>query len=332
MNFYSENDRGAAAWLRELIKAGQIPDGVVDERSITDVPAADLAGFTGVHLFAGIGGWPYALRLAGWPDGRPVFTGSCPCQPFSAAGLGKGERDERHLWPIMRKLIAERGPSICFGEQVASKAGREWLARVRADLEELGYGVGAADLCAAGIGAPHIRQRLFWVADAGYRECGRADECQSGCRLPGKRHQTAIDAERCGSARGVEHPASVGREPRRAEAGERGAISGCGLGGLGDSDDAGQQGRGLPDGECGGERTSGATGSNAGIGACDFWQRYDLIPCRDGKARRVEPGTFPLAHGVSGRVGLLRGYGNAIVPQLAAQFVAAFLDTEGGGP
>jgi hypothetical protein len=53
---------------------------------------------------------------------------------------------------------------------------------------------------------------------------------------------------------------------------------------------------------------------------------FDLIPCRDGKARRVEPGTFPLAHGVPGRVGLLRGYGNAIVPEVGALFVAAYLE------
>jgi DNA (cytosine-5)-methyltransferase 1 len=58
-------------------------------------------------------------------------------------------------------------------------------------------------------------------------------------------------------------------------------------------------------------------------GAISPWQAFDLIACTDGKARRIEPGTFPLAHGVSGRVGLLRGYGNAIVPWLAAQFVAA---------
>jgi DNA (cytosine-5)-methyltransferase 1 len=53
------------------------------------------------------------------------------------------------------------------------------------------------------------------------------------------------------------------------------------------------------------------------------WAGFDVIQCRDGKARRVESGTFPLADGISGRVGLLRGYGNAIVPQLAAEFINA---------
>ena len=104
--------------------------------------------------------WPYALRLAGWPDDRNVWTGSCPCQPLSSAGQRKGHADERHLWPAFYSLIAECRPAIVFGEQVASKDGREWLAGVRADLEALGYACGAADLCAAGAGAPHIRQRF----------------------------------------------------------------------------------------------------------------------------------------------------------------------------
>jgi DNA (cytosine-5)-methyltransferase 1 len=164
--YYNEHDPGAAAWLRELIKQGHIADGVVDERSIEDVLPSELAGFTQCHFFAGIGGWSYALRLAGWPDDKPVWTGSCPCQPFSVAGKGKGTADERHLWPAFAWLIRQCRPSVVFGEQVASRAGRGWLAGVRTDLEAMGYAVGAADLCAAGVGAPHIRQRLFWVGNA----------------------------------------------------------------------------------------------------------------------------------------------------------------------
>src|SRR6266436_4432752 len=165
--YYNENDAFAAAWLRELIKAGAIAQGEVDERSIEDVLPSDLRGFTQHHFFAGIGGWSLALRLAGWPDDRRVATGSCPCQPFSQAGKRKGVADERHLWPAFNWLISQCGFPIVFGEQVASKDGKVWLAGVRSDLEALGYGVGAADLCAAGVSAPHIRQRLYWVADAG---------------------------------------------------------------------------------------------------------------------------------------------------------------------
>lgn len=154
--YYNEVEPYAAEWLRRLIKAGHIADGVVDERSIEDIHPIELHGFTQCHFFAGIGVWSRALRLAGWPDDRPVWTGSCPCQPFSTAGKGAGFADERHLWPAFHHLIAECRPPVVFGEQVASKDGLAWLDLVRTDLEATGYAAGAADLCAAGIGAPHI--------------------------------------------------------------------------------------------------------------------------------------------------------------------------------
>jgi DNA (cytosine-5)-methyltransferase 1 len=164
MNYYNDNDSFSVKWLKALIAEGLIPKGDVDDRSITEIKPNELDGYTQCHFFAGIGGWPYALRLSGWPEDRPVWTGSCPCQPFSVAGQGKGIKDERHLWPAFRWLIAQKRPATIFGEQVASSDGREWLSGVRLDLETMGYEVGAADLCAAGVGAPHIRQRLFWVA------------------------------------------------------------------------------------------------------------------------------------------------------------------------
>jgi DNA (cytosine-5)-methyltransferase 1 len=166
VHYYNELDPYAADWLENLIAFGVLPPGEVDRRSIADVKPNDLKGYTQCHFFAGIGGWSRALQLAGWPQDRSVWTGSCPCQPFSNAGKRKGTADARHLWPEFNRLIAECRPATVFGEQVASKDGREWLAGVRTDLEALGYAVGAADLCAAGVGAPHIRQRLYWVADA----------------------------------------------------------------------------------------------------------------------------------------------------------------------
>ena len=177
--YYNEYDPKAAAWLRELIKQGHIADGVVDERSIEDVTPTELLGFTQCHFFAGIGVWSYALRRAGWTDDRPVWTGSCPCQPFSAAGKGAGFADERHLWPAFHHLISQCQPAIVLGEQVASKDGLGWLDLVLSDLEATGYAGGAVDLCAAGIGAPHIRQRLWWVGtrladttnNAGIKRC-----------------------------------------------------------------------------------------------------------------------------------------------------------------
>lgn len=177
--FYNENDPFAAQWLRNLIAAGHIAPGVVDERSIEDVTPDDLRGFTQCHFFAGVGVWSLALRRAGWPDDKPVWTGSCPCQPFSAAGKGNGFADERHLWPAFFHLISECKPGVIFGEQVASKDGLGWLDLVQTDLEATNYAVGAVDLCAAGFGAPHIRQRLFWVGNANNQGMEGMRGCES---------------------------------------------------------------------------------------------------------------------------------------------------------
>jgi site-specific DNA-cytosine methylase len=172
--YYNEHDPFAAAWLRELIKEGHIAPGIVDKRDIQDVKPDELRPYTQVHLFAGIGGWSYALRLAGWPDDRPVWTGSCPCQPFSAAGKRQGTSDKRHLWPDMFRLVRECKPDVVFGEQVDAAVRLGWLDGVFTDLEGEGYACGSAVLGAHSVGAPHIRQRLWWVADAesvGHERC-----------------------------------------------------------------------------------------------------------------------------------------------------------------
>jgi len=338
VNYYNEIDPAAAEWLRELVLAGLIAPGEVDDRSIEDVVPADLAGFRQCHFFAGIGGWSYALRLAGWPDDRPVWTGSCPCQPFSQAGAGKGADDERHLWPAFRWLIDQCRPAVVFGEQVASKAGRGWLTGVRSDLERMGYGVGAADLCAAGLGSPHIRQRLWWVGHTKRRRCeggnihGPTTEItwprrgangsgvgharhSARCSVYGvERDEHDSGAWKSSESGGLGYSESGGRRKRRNAALARGrghADSADKNGGLADSDEQGPQGRGvLPErpGQCA-----------AWASSLDNW-----IPCADGKARRIEPGIKPLVDGLPGRVGLLRGYGNAIVPQVAAAFIGAF--------
>jgi len=161
--YYNEIDPYAAQWLRNLIAAGHIAPGDVDERSIEDVYPDDLKPYTQCHFFAGVDVWSYALRRAGWPDDEPVWTGSCPCQPFSAAGAGAGFDDKRHLWPHFHWLISERQPSVVFGEQVASKDADPWLDLVQADVEAMDYAFGAVAFPSAGIGAPHIRDRTYFL-------------------------------------------------------------------------------------------------------------------------------------------------------------------------
>jgi DNA (cytosine-5)-methyltransferase 1 len=285
MNYYNEFDPYAAQWLRNLIDAGHLPKGEVDTRSIKDVKASELTGYTQCHFFAGLGGWSHALRLARWPEDRPVWTGSCPCQPFSAAGKGAGAADERHLWPVWFNLIRECRPDVIFGEQVEAAINHGWLDLVQADLEGEGYACGAVGLPAGGVGAPHIRQRLYFVANTfGSNE-------QQWSKNVGKTQFTggsSIDSE------------------------------------LADNIDAGSQGRVRGGAH---ERRPDQHGHAGRDGATGFWANCDWLPCRDGKARPVEPGTFPLAHGVSGRVGRLRAYGNAIVPQVAQTFIEAYLES-----
>jgi DNA (cytosine-5)-methyltransferase 1 len=340
--YYNEFDKGAAAWLRELIRRGLIAPGDVDERSIVDVRPDDLAGYRQCHFFAGIGGWSYALRLAGWPDDRPVWTGSCPCQPFSAAGNRKGFADVRHLWPVWFQLISECKPATVFGEQVASKDGLDWLDTVSADMEGAGYAIGAADLCAAGVGAPHIRQRLWFVADSVF--AGRT-EGRASARNGQASGRGAISVANAGRERhdGLDALLRAGEGGRLED--ELSETAGCrearGVA-LGDTDNARLEGRQLS-----AERAGELAARPAGMGglvnaaseqmgipgrarvagsACQWLAEW--IACRDGKARPVEPGTFPLAHGIPARVGRLRGYGNAIVPQVAAEFIGAFVDSQ----
>lgn len=164
LNYLNEFDPVASAWLRELRDAGLIPPCDIDTRSIEDVKPNDLRGYTQCHFFAGISGWPLALQLAGWPADRPIWTGSCPCQPFSAAGKGDGFADERHLWPAWYWLIEQCRPAVVVGEQVASAAVGPWIDLVLTDLEALGYASGAYAGPAAGVGAKHVRQRSYWAA------------------------------------------------------------------------------------------------------------------------------------------------------------------------
>src|SRR5262245_52098782 len=173
--YYNENDKYAAAWLRDLIKENLIAPGEVDERSIEEVQPDDLRGFTQCHFFAGIGVWSYALRASGWADDTPVWTGSCPCQGFSTSGKRGGFSDKRHLWPAWFRLIAECRPDTIFGEQVSSKDGLAWFDIVSADMEGTDYAVGALDTCAAGVGGPHLRQRLYFVADTEHCGLNRAE-------------------------------------------------------------------------------------------------------------------------------------------------------------
>ena len=363
--YYNENEPFAVKWLTELQKRGLIPIGGIDDRSITEVRPEDTSPTS--HFFAGIGGWPLALQLAGWDPARPVWSGSCPCQPWSVAGKNSkftdAIEDDRHLWPIWYELIKVSKPPVIFGEQTASKLGREWLARVRSDLETVGYGVGAAELCAPAVGAPQRRSRLYWVAYAGHGGDRRWDEFRDSAACPTGTERTHQGGGESGEGTGRLRPLD--------ESTDGGAINVFGEA-VGYSNCERLQGRwpksgfnntlgqrqtritsnvyssqidipGLLDNPlCGGaidkdtEAKQSGNGAHNGISGpaseSGFWDNFDLAYCQeiDGstRIRRIEPRTLPVATGIPNRVGRIRGYGNSIVPQLAAVFIRSFLEAE----
>jgi DNA (cytosine-5)-methyltransferase 1 len=354
--YYNEFDPKAAAWLRELMEGGLIPAGDVDERSIIDVRAADLAGYTQCHFFAGIGGWSYALRLAGWPDDRAVWTASCPCQPFSVAGKQEGHTDTRDLWPAFWRIASERHPDRIFGEQVANSVGFGWIDRVRADVEKEAYALGIAVLGAHSAGAPHIRQRLYWVANAEHAQ--RRPEYPQyadayGRNGSGGRGAPGWLAESMHAERrplnGTGKDGCDGAHGGRQEA--CGVTGACGeVCGLGDTNCSGSQGWSVRPDQYSNQWIAGEAGQSNGVGNADVpgratlrdfgvgeiqrseepaytgaWSDFDRLPCTDGKTRLTQPGLQPLANGVPARMVRLRGYGNAIVPQTAALFIRACL-------
>jgi DNA (cytosine-5)-methyltransferase 1 len=430
--YYNENDRFACAWLRELIKKNLIADGDVDERSILEVQANEIRKYTQHHFFAGIGVWSYALRAAGWPDDFPVVTGSCPCQSFSASGKRQGFSDQRHLWPAWFRLIRELQPDALFGEQVASKDGLAWFDVVSSDLEKEGYTVGACDLPACGIGAPHIRNRLYFVAhtDEGRSAIKRtpwihegrerrndtfgrsanepvahaasarrnkaertsrgdglplfpaqpeqrsgtfslADtECDGGRTDESRRRSQGREvdgriSEACGmvdtgsedSEIGSGYESKLPAEERRRRSGDASIThelghaesGGCGErrrekvpGNIGHThqsnaiDAVGDTGASrLQDTEC--QELSGAQRNEEGRAITEssraptngFWQNAVWLYCKDDKWRPTEPSIFPLVNGAPGRVGRLRGYGNALVAPVAQAFIESFLEVIG---
>ena len=303
--YYNEFDKKAAQWLRNLISAGLIAPGDVDDRSIIDVSPDDLRGYTQCHFFAGIGVWSHALRRAGWRDDKPVWTMSCPCQPFSAAGATAGFADERHLWPYAAWLIEQCGPPVVFGEQVANKAVEPWVDLVHADMEAMVYAFGAVPFPSASVGAPHIRDRIYWVGER------LADASSVG--LQGGLHrrpdtQWQIEHGSLGRLRSAVGVANTERQ-RHDGSGDAGEPKGSELG-RADAPGLAVNGWQQP-------------GKNHGL-----WDVADWLHCQDGKWRPVESGTLPLANGAPARVVRLRAYGNAINAEQATVFIQAYQEAQ----
>lgn len=290
--YYNDNDPKSARWLELLINKGLIAKGVVDNRSILDVTPSDLVGFTQCHFFAGIGGWSHALRLSGISDDQPLWTGSPPCQPFSVGGIHLGKDDERHLAPHFVKLVGACRPRLLFGEQVASAA-------------VFGKASGKSKR------NPKAPPEWAWIDDlsdrleASHYAVGAGDFSAASVGAPHIRQRTFFGAVDQREAHGG---LSNGDVPRSQGAKRCWAT--------------GEEGE-----PCGHTAKRSGVDGKYDSAAASQWGNSDWLLGEDGKWRAVEHGSCPLDDGVSGRVGILRGYGNAIVPQAASVFIDAFLES-----
>lgn len=295
MNYYNEFNPHAAAMLRQLITDGLIPPGDVDERSIEDVRAEELEKYIQCHFFTGIAGWPLALALARWPANRPVWTGSCPCQDYSSAGKQKGQDGERHLWPVwFKNLIRERKPATVFGEQVKNAIVFGWLDEVAHDFEKEKYAFAAAVLPGYFSGSPQQRDRIFFVANS-------EDEMRA-------RESREISGT-------IERP-KINDCDKFGESGFMGHAINARLQGHAGDGEAG-------DGEAGDKSRWNDKKSHRPITSTGFWDDVESVVGFDGKIRPVKPGIRLLVNGFPQRVACQHGLGNAIIPQVAADFIRA---------
>lgn len=333
--YYNEFDKKKCAALKALMDDGHITKGDIDDRPIQQVTAVDLEGYDRCHFFAGIGLWDYALNLAGWEEDLPVWTGSCPCQPFSCAGRQNGKKDDRHLWPEWLRLIEECKPPTIFGEQVNAAITQGWLDDVYQGLEAQDYAVGSVVLPASAVGAPHRRERLWFVGDTRCFSEGHSKTGFSGKRINSnskrvraKEGDGLADSSPLGDSKQDGHSAEenareVDGNAREGKEGQKLSKQSEGTGAsrdvsskVADTNREGLQGYGGFEQESVSERRKGEERHS--------WETGIWIDCPDGKQRLIEPTIPLLAHGYPERVGVIHCAGDAIVPQVAAEFITAF--------
>ncbi len=325
MIYYNEFNPESAAMIRQFMTDGLIPNGIVDERSITEIDPDELKRYTQCHFFAGIAGWTFALQIAGWPTDRPVWTGSCPCQPFSTAGKQKGKADERHLWPVWFRLIRECRPASVYGEQVAAAVTHEWLDEVATDLESEDYAFGSAIIPACGVGAPHKRDRLWFVADSRSERIYNKRPPEDTRPKSALQNHTREQWVRTNAREYDECIFDVGDTQHTRPHGEQ--VAGSDTTAICDNtqrQDSTSEFKGASE-PCNVANTEGILlqGCQNRPWQGEPWGNSAWIQCPDGKQRLVEPSIRLLVDGFQHRKPILHALGNAIVPQVAAKFIEA---------
>ena len=212
--YYNEIDQFCCGVLRRRTQDGSLPHGHIDERPIQLVQPSELSRYRQLHLFAGIGGFGLAAKLAGLPDDFSILTGGFPCQPFSVSGKRRGDRDDRYLWPDMLRIIRGVRPPWVLGENVPGLDDKNMvLDRVLTDLEDSGYEGRAFEIPACSVNAPILRRRIWIVARA----------ISSGLEV-GEGVGSDNGEERTTSKRGRDHVggAHIDERPRQRIPGEQG--------------------------------------------------------------------------------------------------------------
>ena len=285
---------------------------------LTDEVGAVTVG----SLFSGIGGFDLGLERAGheilwqvendpycqkvlakhWPDvpchgdihdvGKhnlekvDMICGGFPCQPVSVAGKKRGQDDERWLWPEFGRLICELRPRYAIVENVPGLLIRG-MGDVLGDLSKFGYDAEWGCVSAASVGAPHLRKRIFIVANTQHDGCTSSEKRRSTeetIRQESQRKERTLNTQ--GASSLSETTGDVADTVSDSQGGAYRDRSGRGGGRRQEQDiSKGRQIR------------SNATDS--------------------GGQWAAEPSVGRVAYGVSNRVHRLRGLGNAIVPQVA---------------
>ena len=265
-----------------------------------------------------------------FPD---IITGGFPCQPFSVAGKQQGTSDDRHLWPEMFRIIKAFKPRFVIGENVRGIVNIQdgvVFETVCTNLEDEGYEIQPFNIPAAGVGAPHRRERIWFIAvredvantignDEG-REISRSDEETRGIQEEHRtEHSTTGQFSRTSEIRngdnGYENVADT-------------KSIGSDVGGLGQ-----HQGERSGQEEIGGASSQDDTNSY-GKRLEGFRSEHKLRNSEEEEQTSrngwwsVEPNVGRVAHGVPGRVYRLKGLGNSIVPQIVEEIGKALIKAE----
>jgi len=314
---------------------------------------------THLDLFSGIGGFALAARWNGyrtlgfcdnepyaqavlkkhWPEvpchkdirevrgelyaGVTLLTGGFPCQPFSVAGKQRGKDDNRYLWPEMLRVIQEAKPTWIIGENVAGIVNLA-LDQVCVDLEGQGYEVEPIIVPACAVDAPHRRDRVWIVAHSaggkrgGLQDKSRTQGAQGGDQLP--RDTSGLSGKLCaedvadtfrlsegGAHRSKERECIGGRQEQ--DISQRNEVGGN------SSDSRENVADSVSERRCGGN-SEREYAEDAGQSSRDSRDNS-----RGVATWLAEPNVGRVANGIPNRTHRLKGLGNAIVPQVAAEII-----------